>query len=701
MKRSRASGWKGVRAVPFSPVNVFEEPKAASRQIALASRQIASHGGEGVDAVQQFPAIGTSPQATRTGMNRMIQNYPQAKVTHQQVTNDYGLFKVTLHTLLTSTGIKLKICKVEGQDIDLHLLYKEVTTLGGQAIVTSEKKELHPAVQGGHGGDWLLAPGWGESRSLEDVAIRELFCHSQQQDMAATEGQVLKRMKTAHVADVPFKPRPALFYFAKTINPHLAAAVYPGMDVLKATVEVAGTLWKRMSPEQRQPFVDTANLDLLFLGPKAARLFRTAPPPAAPKDKAPTAAAVSEGGQPQCPQSQATNSQAQQGFTLSPLTHYKYTTQSNVPMLPSSHPPAMAMIDVHAKAVAAARAAEAMPPPPPRMLGILQVPHPQSHKAHEEEDWFTQKTPYQSESNMFKQPFPYHAKGSCEPSNVDQSGQQKAYSHSNVDHVDQPGQQTAYSHSNVDHVDQSGQQKAYSHSNVDHVDQPEQKPSSYPPILCDAETLAKNYASEFAQINASDPVECGGQHGGHKEPLKGDFPSLGNEHDATFTSLGNEHDATLASLGNEHDATLASLGNEHDATFASLLENGNFFSEDNNRKTMPSLLDQDAINFADNIMVCDKDMEEDACGLLSNSQETNRQTTPSVLDQDAINFADHVMACYMEMEKEEDVCGLLFNSQDTSPSTQGATAYADSLFSEPDHQPQHAGRYSICRQPVL
>eukprot|EP00798_Chlamydomonas_sp_ICE-L_P004924 gene4924-34695_t len=643
--------------------------------------------------------------------------------------------------------------------------------------------------------------GGGESETLEDVAIRELFSYSQQQDRAATEGQVLKRMKTAHVPYVPFKPHPALFYFAKTINPHLvviltltsfcpclctspyATAVYPGMDVLKATVQVAGTLWKHMSPEQRQPYVSMANIGLLVLKAETALMYSTAPSPAAPKDKTPTAAAVSEGGKPQCPQSQATHSQAQQGDTLSPFPHCNNTTQSNAPKLPSSHPAAIAMINVHAKAVAAARAAEAMPPPPPRMPGILQVPHPQLHKAREAEDWFTQKTPYQSESNLFKQPFFYHAKGSCEPRNVDlpgqqeayshsnvdhvdqpgqqkayshsnvdhvdrpgqqkayshsnvdhvdqpgqqkayshsnvdhvdQPGQQKVYSHSNVDHVDQPGQQKAYSHSNVDHVDQSGQQKAYSRSNVDHVDQPEQKPSSYPPILCDAETLDKNYASLVAQINASGPVECGGQHGGHKEPLEADFPSMGNKHDATF----------------------ASLGNEHDATFASLLENGNLFSKDTNMKTTPSVLDQDAINFADNVMACDMEleedacellsnsqdtnrqttpslldqdaitfadnvmasdmeMEEDACGLLSNSQETNRQTTPSVLDQDAINFADHVMACYMEIEKEEDVCGLLFNSQDTSPSTQGATAYADNLFSEPDYQfagfsPYHVG----------
>eukprot|EP00798_Chlamydomonas_sp_ICE-L_P004928 gene4929-34699_t len=614
--------------------------------------------------------------------------------------------------------------------------------------------------------------GGGESETLEDVAIRELFSLSQQQDRAATEGQVLKRMKTAHVPYVPFKPHPALFYFAKTINPHLATAVYRGMDVLKATVQVAGTLWKRMSPEKRQPYVSLANIGLLVLKAETAHMSSTAPSSAAPKDKTPTAAAVSEGGKPQCPQSQATNSQAQQGDTLSPFPHCNNTTQSNAPKLPSSHPAAIAMINVHAKAVAAARAAEAMPPPPPRMPGILQVPHPQLHEAREAEDWFTQKTPYQSESNLFKQPFFYHAKGSCEPSNVDLPGQQMAYSHSNVDHVDQPGQQKAYSHSNVDHVDQSGQQKAHSHSNVnhvdqpgqqkvyshsnvdhvdqpgqqkayshsnvnhvdqpgqqkvcshsnvdhvdqpgqqkayshsnvnhvdqpgqqkaysrsnvDHVDQPEQKPSSYPPILCDAEMPAKNYASLVAQINASGPVECGGQHGGHKEPLEGDFPSMGNKHDAAF-----------ASLGNEHNATSASLGNEHDATFASLLENGNFFSKDTNMKTTPSVLDQDAINFTDNVMASDMEMEEDACGLLSNSQDTNRQTTPSVLDQDAINFADHVMACYMEMEKEEDVCGLLFNSQDTSPSTQGATAYADNLFSEPDYQ--FAG-FSPCRQPVL
>eukprot|EP00798_Chlamydomonas_sp_ICE-L_P004929 gene4928-34700_t len=64
-------------------------------------------------------------------------------------------------------------------------------------------------------------------------------------------------------------------------------------------------------------------------------------------------------------------------------------------------------------------------------------------------------------------------------------------------------------------------------------------------------------------------------------------------------------------------------------------------------------------------MACDMEMKEDAYGLLSNSQDTNRQTTSSMLDQDAINFADNVMACDIEMK--EDACGLLFQQPGHQP----------------------------------
>lgn len=62
------------------------------------------------------------------------------EATHEQVLVDRGLFQQTLDRLLTHLGIKLKMPKVGGAEVDLHLLYKEVTSLGGLDAVTARKQ---------------------------------------------------------------------------------------------------------------------------------------------------------------------------------------------------------------------------------------------------------------------------------------------------------------------------------------------------------------------------------------------------------------------------------------------------------------------------------------------------------------------------------------------------------------------------------
>eukprot|EP00798_Chlamydomonas_sp_ICE-L_P028804 gene28804-31993_t len=74
------------------------------------------------------------------GHPHMNMTYPPAEATHQEVLDDPGLFKMTLNRLLTQMGIKLKIPKIGGQEVDLHLLYKEVTKLGGVDSVIARKQ---------------------------------------------------------------------------------------------------------------------------------------------------------------------------------------------------------------------------------------------------------------------------------------------------------------------------------------------------------------------------------------------------------------------------------------------------------------------------------------------------------------------------------------------------------------------------------
>lgn len=59
---------------------------------------------------------------------------------HAQMLADRDLFHGALQRLLSHLGIKLKMPKVGGSEVDLHLLYKEVTHLGGLEVVTQRKQ---------------------------------------------------------------------------------------------------------------------------------------------------------------------------------------------------------------------------------------------------------------------------------------------------------------------------------------------------------------------------------------------------------------------------------------------------------------------------------------------------------------------------------------------------------------------------------
>eukprot|EP00884_Botryococcus_braunii_P012580 jgi/Botrbrau1/21322/Bobra.0184s0032.1 len=66
--------------------------------------------------------------------------YPPAKATHQQVTNDRQLFMRLLRKLHEELGTTFRTPTVSAKELDLHLLYIQVTNHGGLEAVVSGKK---------------------------------------------------------------------------------------------------------------------------------------------------------------------------------------------------------------------------------------------------------------------------------------------------------------------------------------------------------------------------------------------------------------------------------------------------------------------------------------------------------------------------------------------------------------------------------
>ncbi|BDA48008.1 probable AT-rich interactive domain-containing protein 2 at N-terminal half [Coccomyxa sp. Obi] len=81
----------------------------------------------------------TGPQyvATAGGLSAA---YPPAQATHDEVVADRQLFMRTLRALHEALGTQFRIPMVSGRELDLHLLYKQVTSLGGlEAVITAKK----------------------------------------------------------------------------------------------------------------------------------------------------------------------------------------------------------------------------------------------------------------------------------------------------------------------------------------------------------------------------------------------------------------------------------------------------------------------------------------------------------------------------------------------------------------------------------
>ncbi|GLJ42390.1 hypothetical protein SUGI_0877970 [Cryptomeria japonica] len=66
--------------------------------------------------------------------------YPPPLASHGEVVDNKDLFLTTLSKFHAALGTKLSIPRIGGKDLDLHLLYKEVTARGGLEMVIKDRK---------------------------------------------------------------------------------------------------------------------------------------------------------------------------------------------------------------------------------------------------------------------------------------------------------------------------------------------------------------------------------------------------------------------------------------------------------------------------------------------------------------------------------------------------------------------------------
>ncbi|KAM0897872.1 hypothetical protein ACQ4PT_022277 [Festuca glaucescens] len=90
-----------------------------------AAADTAAAAGKGKEKVEESAA------AAAGGENGRFVAYPARMVEHKAVVEDAALFTVALEKLHAHMGTKLKVPIIGGKDLDLHQLFKEVTSRGG------------------------------------------------------------------------------------------------------------------------------------------------------------------------------------------------------------------------------------------------------------------------------------------------------------------------------------------------------------------------------------------------------------------------------------------------------------------------------------------------------------------------------------------------------------------------------------------
>ncbi|KQJ99453.1 high mobility group B protein 15 [Brachypodium distachyon] len=104
---------------------------AAAAEMAVADAAAPAAAGKGKEKVDE-PAPGSSK-------GRFLA-YPPRMAEHKAVAADAALFRAALERLHAHMGTKLKVPIIGGKDLDLHQLFKEVTSRGGIDKVKAENR---------------------------------------------------------------------------------------------------------------------------------------------------------------------------------------------------------------------------------------------------------------------------------------------------------------------------------------------------------------------------------------------------------------------------------------------------------------------------------------------------------------------------------------------------------------------------------
>lgn len=100
-----------------------------------ATADTAAAAGKGKEKVEESAAA-----AVVGGENGRFVAYPARMVEHKAVVEDAALFRAALEKLHAHMGTKLKVPIIGGKDLDLHQLFKEVTSRGGIDKVKAENR---------------------------------------------------------------------------------------------------------------------------------------------------------------------------------------------------------------------------------------------------------------------------------------------------------------------------------------------------------------------------------------------------------------------------------------------------------------------------------------------------------------------------------------------------------------------------------